>query len=182
MKKKAVISVSDKEGIVVLGRGLTKKGYEILATGNTAKVLLDAGIDCVEISDYTGFPEIFSGRVKTLHPKIFGGILFRRTSKEDLLQANSNSIDPIDIVCVNLYPFAKVVNRDEVDEETKIENIDIGGPSLIRAAAKNYKYISVLTNPNQYEDFLENLNSDLVNEESRKKLACEAFAHTAEYD
>lgn len=182
MKKKAVISVSDKEGIVDLGRGLTEKGYEILATGNTAKVLVASGIDCVEISDFTGFPEIFSGRVKTLHPKIFGGILFRRTSKEDLLQANQNNIDPIDIVCVNLYPFAKVVNRDDVDDETKIENIDIGGPSLIRAAAKNYKYISVLTNPTQYKEFLENLNSDLLNENTRMKLAYEAFAHTAEYD
>ena len=182
MKKKAVISVSDKEGIVGLAKGLVENNYEILATGNTAKVLLDAGIDCMEISNYTGFPEIFSGRVKTLHPKIFGGILFRRNSKDDLLEASKNSIDPIDIVCVNLYPFGDVVNRPEVNNETKIENIDIGGPSLIRAAAKNYKFISVLTNSNQYEEFLTNLKSDLVNEETRKKLAAEAFSHTAEYD
>ena len=182
LKKKAVISVSDKKGIVGLATGLVENNYEILATGNTAKVLIDSGIDCIEISDYTGFPEIFSGRVKTLHPKIFGGILFRRDSKDDLLQATKNNIDPIDIICVNLYPFGDVVNKADVNDETKIENIDIGGPSLIRAAAKNYKFISVLTNPGQYEEFISKLNSDLVNEETRMKLAADAFSHTAEYD
>ncbi len=182
MKKKALISVSDKEGIVELAKGLVKNNYDILATGNTAKVLFESGINTIEISDYTNSPEIFSGRVKTLHPKVFGGILFRRNNKEDILQANQNEIAPIDIVCVNLYPFAKVVNRDDVDHETKIENIDIGGPSLIRAASKNYKYISVLTNPLQYAEFLEELENDNISEETRKKLAASAFAHTAHYD
>ena len=182
MKKKAIISVSDKEGIVNLAKGLVENNYDILATGNTAKILFDSGIECIEISNYTDFPEIFSGRVKTLHPKVFGGILFRRTNKDDLLQASNNNIDPIDLVCVNLYPFGKVVNRTDVDQETKIENIDIGGPSLIRAAAKNYKFVSVLTNPDQYNTFLENLNSDSLNEETRKQLAAEAFSHTAQYD
>jgi phosphoribosylaminoimidazolecarboxamide formyltransferase / IMP cyclohydrolase len=182
LKKKAIISVSDKTRIVELARGLIKHNYDILATGNTAKVLVDNGIECTEISDYTGFPEIFSGRVKTLHPKVFGGILFRRTNKDDILQANQNEIAPIDIVCVNLYPFAKVVNRDDVDEATKIENIDIGGPSLIRAAAKNYKYISVLTNSAQYSEYLADLELDKITEETRMKLAADAFSHTAEYD
>jgi len=182
LKKKALISVSDKEGIIELAAGLVNNNYAILATGNTAKVLIDYGINCIEISDYTGFPEIFSGRVKTLHPKVFGGILFRRTNKDDILEAAKNEIAPIDIVCVNLYPFAKVVTRSDVDEVTKIENIDIGGPSLIRAGAKNFKYISVLTNPNQYKDFLEDLASDRITEITRKKLAAEAFAHTAQYD
>lgn len=182
MKKKAIISVSDKEGIVEFAKGLVDNNYDILATGNTAKMLFDAGVECIEISNYTDFPEIFSGRVKTLHPKVFGGILFRRTNKDDLLQASNNNIDPIDIVCVNLYPFAKVVNRSDVDDETKIENIDIGGPSLIRAAAKNYKYVAVLTNPAQYNSFLDSLDTQTVNEELRMQLAAEAFSHTAQYD
>lgn len=182
MKKKAIISVSDKSGVVDLAKGLVKNNYEILATGNTAKVLVNNNIDCIEISDYTGFPEIFSGRVKTLHPKVFGGILFRRTNKDDILQANKNDIAPIDVVCVNLYPFAEVVVKEDVDEETKIENIDIGGPSLIRAAAKNYKFISVLTNPDQYEKYLSELDSENVTEDTRKRLAADAFSHTAEYD
>ncbi|MCB0747349.1 MAG: bifunctional phosphoribosylaminoimidazolecarboxamide formyltransferase/IMP cyclohydrolase, partial [Ignavibacteriae bacterium] len=182
MKRKALISVSDKSNIVEFAKGLTTNNYEILATGNTAKLLIENKIECTEISNYTGFPEIFSGRVKTLHPKVFGGILYRRDNENDLVQAKENSIDPIDIICVNLYPFAKVVNRDDVDEQTKIENIDIGGPSLIRAAAKNFKYISVLTNPNQYEKFLTELEKAEINLDTRKKLAAEAFSHTAEYD
>lgn len=182
MVKKALISVSDKDGIIELAHGLINHNYVILATGNTAKVLLDAGISCIEISDYTGFPEIFSGRVKSLHPKIFGGILFRRTNKDDIIEANKNDIAPIDVVCVNLYPFEKVVFKVDIDIDTKIENIDIGGPSLIRAAAKNHKYISVLTSPSQYKDFLENLNNNNIKDETRLNLAAEAFSHTANYD
>lgn len=182
MVKKALISVSDKEKVTELAKGLVENNYEILATGNTAKVLNDNGINCIEISDYTGSPEIFSGRVKSLHPKIFGGILFRRTNKNDILEANQNEIDPIDIVCVNLYPFEKVVVKEDVDEETKIENIDIGGPSLIRAAAKNYKHVSVLTNPNQYENFINQLADRNINLNLRRELAAEAFSHTAKYD
>lgn len=182
MKKRAILSVSDKSGIIEFAKGLAENNYEILATGNTAKLLFKNNIECTEISEFTGFPEIFSGRVKSLHPRVFGGILFRRNSKEDLFEATKNHIDPIDIVCVNLYPFGSVVNRDDVDEETKIENIDIGGPSLIRAAAKNYKFVSVLTNPNQYEKFLSELKNEEVSEKLRTELAAEAFAHTAEYD
>ncbi|MEE9432126.1 MAG: bifunctional phosphoribosylaminoimidazolecarboxamide formyltransferase/IMP cyclohydrolase [Melioribacteraceae bacterium] len=181
MKKLALISVSNKENLKYLGENLIKNNYEILATGNTAKLLRDNDISCIDVSDYTGFPEVFSGRVKTLHPKIFGSILYRRNNQDDILQAEKNDISSIDIVCVNLYPFADVVNTD-VDEQTKIENIDIGGPSLIRAAAKNFKDVSVLTNPDQYEDFVKELNQSNISIEVRKKLATEAFAHTANYD
>lgn len=182
MIKKALISVSDKVGITELAEALIANNYEILATGNTAKLLNNNGINCTEISDYTDSPEVFSGRVKSLHPKIFGGILFRRNNKNDILEANQNGIAPIDIVCVNLYPFEKVVDKDEVAEETKIENIDIGGPSLIRASAKNYKYVSVLTNPDQYENFITRLQEGNINENFRRELAAEAFSHTAKYD
>ncbi len=182
MKKKALLSVSNKEGIVKLAKCLVEKDYEILATGNTSKLLTENDINCLEISEFTNFPEIFSGRVKTLHPKVFGGILLRRNNKEDILEAAKTEINPIDIICVNLYPFEKVVFNPEVDEQTKIENIDIGGPSLIRAAAKNYHYVSVLTNPNQYDEFIEELNESEISEETKKKLASEAFAHTAKYD
>ena len=182
MKKKALLSVSDKKEITVLAENLLKNNYEILATGNTAKLLRENNIGCLDVSEYTGFPEVFSGRVKTLHPKILGGLLQRRDNKEDIKQATENNIPTIDIVCINLYPFADVVNKKDVDEQTKIENIDIGGPSLIRAAAKNYKYVSVLTNPLQYKDFISKLEKSEIDLETRKELAAEAFAHTANYD
>lgn len=182
MKKLALISVSDKTNIVEFAKGLNNQNYQILATGNTAKLLFDSNIDCVEISSYTSFPEIFSGRVKTLNPKIFGGILMRRDNQSDLKQAAENDVMPIDIVCVNLYPFPNVVNRTDLDLQEKIENIDIGGPSLIRASAKNYEYVSVLTNPNQYDDFLKELNSGTVSLETKRKLAYDAFSYTSYYD
>lgn len=153
MKKLALISVSNKRNIVQFAAELSKLDYEILATGNTARLLNENKISCTEISDFTSFPEIFSGRVKTLNPKIFGGILMRRNNENDLNEASSNNILPIDIICVNLYPFPEVVNKTDISHEEKIENIDIGGPSLIRAAAKNYVHVSILTNPDQYESF-----------------------------
>ena len=182
MKKKAILSVSNKEKITFLAENLLKNNYEILATGNTAKILRDNNIACTDVSEYTGFPEVFSGRVKTLHPKILGGILMRRDNQEDKLEADKNDIPPIDIVCINLYPFAEVVNKEGIDPQTKLENIDIGGPSLIRAAAKNYKDVAVLTNPGQYEDFVTQLEKSEINLAIRKNLAAEAFAHTANYD
>ena len=175
MKKFALISVSDKTGIVDFAKSLLRYDYEILATGNTAKLLLQNSVPVKEVSDLTGFPEIFEGRVKTLHPKIFGGILFRRDKKEDIIQANLNDIFPIDIVCVNLYPFVQTIQKENVSLEDIIENIDIGGPSLVRAAAKNYKYVSILTNPVQYNTFLAEL-------ERGEKLAVEAFSYTSNYD
>ncbi len=182
MKKYALISVSDKTKIVEFAEALVKNNYEILATGKTASLLLENKIDCTEISNFTSFPEIFSGRVKTLHPKILGGILMRRDNSEDLKQAEENGITSIDIICVNLYPFPKVVNRNDISIEEKIENIDIGGPTLLRASAKNYKYVSVLTSPDQYDSFINELAAGEVSEETRKKLAAEAFSYTSYYD
>ena len=182
MKKFALLSVSDKTNITGFAEELAKHNYEIIATGNTAKVIREKGIDVTEVSDLTGFPEIFDGRVKTLHPKILGGILLRRDNPGDIEEAKINDISPVDIVCVNLYPFKKVTQNSKTDLETAVENIDIGGPSLVRAAAKNFKYVSILTSPGQYEPFLDELNNGKVSERTREKLAVAAFSHTAEYD
>lgn len=182
MEKFALISVSDKSGLAELAVGLNHAGYKIIATGNTFKVINELGIECIEIKDFTSFPEIFSGRVKTLHPKVFGGILMRRDNESDKKEAFQNEVHPIDIICVNLYPFPKVVDRTDISLQEKIENIDIGGPSLIRASAKNYKYVSVLTNPNQYTNFLDELKNGEVSLETKQKLAFEAFAYTSFYD
>lgn len=182
VKKFALISVSDKSAVVDFAHELNSSDYQILATGNTFKLLIENKIDCVEIRDFTGFPEIFDGRVKTLHPKIFGGILMRRDNKTDHKEAGENQIFPIDIVCVNLYPFPNVVNRSDISLEEKIENIDIGGPSLIRASAKNYEHVSVLTDPSQYPGFILELKNGKINIETRKKLAYAAFSYTSYYD
>ena len=182
MKKLALISVSDKTKVVDFAKGLVKNGYQIIATGNTAKVLSENKITVTEISSLTGFPEIFDGRVKTLHPKILGGILFRRDNDSDLRQAKENSIEAIDIVCVNLYPFVKTISNPKSTLDEIIENIDIGGPSLVRAAAKNYKFVSIITNPDQYDSFIQELNSGKISDHTRKKLAVEAYSHTANYD
>jgi len=182
LKKYALISVSDKTGLVEFAKSIIKAGYEILATGNSAKMIKDNGLECTNISDFTRFPEIFSGRVKTLQPTIFGGILMRRDDEGDIRQAEENNVSPIDIVCVNLYPFPQVVNRDDISLEEKIENIDIGGPSLIRASAKNYKYVSILTNPAQYPEFVSELETGEISQNTREKLASAAFSHTAFYD
>ncbi len=182
MKKYALISVSDKSKIIEFAKELEKLDYQVIATGNTSKILKEAGINSVEISSLTNFPEIFDGRVKTLHPKIFGGILFRRDNKSDIEQANANDIFPIDIICVNLYPFVKTAADPNSDMDKIIENIDIGGPSLIRAAAKNHKYVSILTDPDQYDSFIDELKQGGVSLDTRKKLALAAFAHTSNYD
>ena len=182
MKKLALISVSDKTNIEGLAKQLVKNDYNIVATGNTAKLLKNNGIDVTEISNITSFPEIFDGRVKTLHPKVFGGILFRRDNEIDQKQAAENDVTPIDVVCVNLYPFVKTVEDPNSDLEKIIENIDIGGPSLIRASAKNYKFVSVLTNPDQYDSFIDELNSGQISVDTRKKLAMDAFSYTSFYD
>jgi len=182
VKKFALISVSNKTAIVEFARELNSLEYQIIATGNTYKLLQTNQINCIEIKDFTGFPEIFDGRVKTLHPKIFGGILMRTDNDSDKHQAEQNNIYPIDVVCVNLYPFPQVVNRNDISLEEKIENIDIGGPSLIRASAKNYECVSVLTDPSQYSDFICEIKKGKVSEETRKKLAYEAFSYTSYYD
>lgn len=182
MKKTALLSVSDKTSIDHLAKSLIEKNYTILATGNTAKLLQTNGVQVTEVSDFTGFPEIFTGRVKTLHPKIFGGILYRRDNHSDLEEANQNDIEPIDVVCVNLYPFKQTTLKQNVSVKEIIENIDIGGPSLIRAAAKNHEFVSVLTSPSQYESFLAELEKGEISNSTKRELAVAAYSHTAEYD
>lgn len=182
MKKFALLSVSNKLKLRELANALISGGYKIIATGNTAKLLFSANIEVIEISSLTGFPEILDGRVKTLHPKIFGGVLYRRDNKNDQHQVKQFDINPIDIVCVNLYPFVETIKKPNVTLEECIENIDIGGPSLIRAAAKNHQYVSVLTNPDQYDSFIEELKMGEVSLETKRVLAVEAYSHTANYD
>jgi len=182
--RRAIISVSDKSGILELASGLTRFGYQIISTGGTAKVLQEAGIDVTLISEVTGFPEILEGRVKTLHPAIFGGILARADNHEHQRQLEEQNILPIEIVVVNLYPFEKTISREEVTLEEAIENIDIGGPSLLRAAAKNYQDVAVIVDPADYQKILMELsNSDgQISLSSKKELAVKVFQYTSYYD
>jgi len=179
--KRALISVSNKEGVVEFARGLEKLGYEIISTGGTFKTLHEAGIDVKPVAEITGFPEILDGRVKTLHPKIHGGILARRVP-DHLQQLAANAIEPIDIVVVNLYPFRETISKSGVSLDEAIENIDIGGPSMVRSAAKNHQDVIVLVKPEFYGPVLEALEQGGVDGDMRRKLAREAFSHTAAYD
>ncbi|ABI69073.1 bifunctional phosphoribosylaminoimidazolecarboxamide formyltransferase/IMP cyclohydrolase [Syntrophomonas wolfei] len=180
--KRALISVSNKEGLLDFARGLEKLGYEIISTGGTYNTIKEAGIKVKKVADITGFPEILDGRVKTLHPKIHGGILARRIP-EHLQQLQENDIGPIDIVAVNLYPFRETISRPGVSLEEAIENIDIGGPAMVRAAAKNYQDVAVVVKPEFYQALLEALEKPGgISPEFRLKLALEAFSHTAAYD
>ncbi|MCK4327158.1 MAG: bifunctional phosphoribosylaminoimidazolecarboxamide formyltransferase/IMP cyclohydrolase [Candidatus Diapherotrites archaeon] len=178
---KALLSVSDKTGITEFAKGLVAAGYEILSTGGTAKALRGAGIKVTDVSDYTGFPEIMGGRVKTLHPKVHGGLLAVRGNKEHERQMKENGIDAIGLVAVNLYPFEETVKKGGKLGQV-IENIDIGGPSMLRSAAKNYESVVVVCGPERYGQVLEEIKAGGVKPETRKKLAVEAFAHTARYD
>ena len=181
----ALLSVSDKTGIVDFADGLVRAGYTIISSGGTHAVLQAAGIAPIKVSEYTGSPEIMNGRVKTLHPKIHGGILSQRGNPSHELDRKANNIELIDIVAVNLYPFKETVAKPDVTFEEVIENIDIGGPSMVRSAAKNHKDVAVLTNPGQYGIFLDALNGNIQSisvEGLRKQFAFEAFKHTAEYD
>ena len=182
--KRALISVSDKKGIVPFAKGLHQLGVEILSTGGTAKLLSEAGLPVIEVSDYTGFPEMLDGRLKTLHPKIHGGILALRQNKEHMDQIKSHAIGLIDMVVVNLYPFESVISRKNVQLDDAIENIDIGGPTMLRAAAKNYKSVAVICNIERYEDILKELqnNSGLLSDVVLFKLAVEVFERTSAYD
>ncbi|MBR2123991.1 MAG: bifunctional phosphoribosylaminoimidazolecarboxamide formyltransferase/IMP cyclohydrolase [Acetobacter sp.] len=179
--RRALISVSDKTGLLELARNLSAHGVEILSTGGSAKTLLDVGISVTEVSDYTGFPEILDGRVKTLVPQIHGGILGRRDVPEHCAQMKEHNIKPIDLVVVNLYPFEETV-ASGAEAETCIENIDIGGPALIRASAKNYSHVVILTDPIQYNSLTEALDQGGTTLEMRKHWAGIAYAHTAAYD
>lgn len=179
MTRRALLSVSDKTGIVEFARALQKLGYFILSTGGTSQLLRNHAIALTEVSDYTGFPEIMDGRVKSLHPKIYGGILRRAQDQDTLLKHN---IENIDLVVVNLYPFQQVIQNPRHDFTTAIENIDIGGPCLLRAAAKNHAYVTVLCDPEDYTSVLQQLVQGEVSLTTRLQLAQKAFAHTAFYD
>ncbi len=178
----AVVSVYDKEGVIVFSKELSNLGITILSTGGTAAFLQKAGIPFIEISAVTGFPEMLDGRVKTLHPSIHAGILARRDDKTHLKTLRDHQINLIDFVVCNLYPFERTIEKPNVSIEEVIENIDIGGPTLIRAGAKNYKNVVVVTSPKQYQEILTALKSKGITLEQRKKLAIEAYAHTAQYD
>jgi phosphoribosylaminoimidazolecarboxamide formyltransferase/IMP cyclohydrolase len=178
--RRALVSVSDKRDLVQFARGLTDLGVEILSTGGTCKQLREAGIDAIEVSARTGFPEIMDGRVKTLHPVIHGGLLGRRGTDEDTMA--EHGIEPIDLLAVNLYPFEQTISRADATLEEAIENIDIGGPAMIRAASKNHDGVAVVVDPDDYESVLETLKSGEMSIEYRRGLAAKAYAHTASYD
>jgi phosphoribosylaminoimidazolecarboxamide formyltransferase / IMP cyclohydrolase len=180
----ALISVSDKTGIVDLAKKLTKMGVKIISTGGTAQKLTDAGLKVTGIESVTGFPEMMDGRVKTLHPKIHGGLLALRDKAEHKAAMKEHKIEPIDLVCVNLYPFEQTTAKADCTLSEAIENIDIGGPSMIRSAAKNYKFVTVVTQPAQYDKVIEEMerNNGSVGEQTRTELARAAFGLTACYD
>ena len=178
--RRALVSVSDKSDLIPFARGLADLGVEILSTGGTAKQLRAAGIDAIEVSDKTGFPEIMDGRVKTLHPKIHGGLLGRRGTDEDVME--EHGIEPIDLLCVNLYPFEATIARDDATIDDAIENIDIGGPAMIRAASKNHDGVAVVVDPADYDGVLAALTGNGLGLEERRRLAAKAYAHTASYD
>ena len=180
----ALLSVSNKVGIVDFARSLVDYGYIIISSGGTHSVIAAEGIPVTKVSEYTGSPEILNGRVKTLHPKIHGGILAQRGNPNHDLDRNANEIGLIDIVAVNLYPFKETVAKLDVTLEDAIENIDIGGPSMVRSAAKNYKDVAVMTNPHQYGIYMDSIkgNISIKPETLRKQFMLEAFKHTAEYD
>ena len=182
MSMRAVISVSDKSGLGDFARALAGLGVEMFSTGGTQRAIAEAGVLVKGISELTGFPEILDGRVKTLHPAVHGGILARRDVPDHLRQLESHGIGLIDIVVVNLYPFVETVSREGVDLTEALENIDIGGPTLVRASAKNFPHVLVVVDPKDYEETARRLGDGTLDEEFRKGLARKAFRHVALYD
>src|SRR4028119_2167686 len=181
----ALLSVSDKTGLIELARQLVEEfEFDLISSGGTAKALQEAGLPVTKVSDYTGFPEILGGRVKTLHPRIHGGILVRRDLPQDVTDLETHQIRPIDLVVVNLYPFEQTIAKPEVTRDEAIEQIDIGGPALLRASAKNYAHLTVLCDPEQYNTYLAELrqNGGEASLQFRQKCALETFKHTANYD
>ena len=178
--RRALVSVSDKSDLIPFVSGLAELGIEIISTGGTGRQLRDAGIDAIDVSDKTGFPEIMDGRVKTLHPKIHGGLLGRRGTDEKIM--DEHGIEPIDMLVVNLYPFEQTIAREDATIDDAIENIDIGGPAMIRAASKNHEGVAVVVDPGDYDSVLGQLRADSLSLEVRLRLACKAYAHTAAYD
>ena len=182
--KRALISVSDKAGVVDLARELNSFGVELLSTGGTAKLIRDAGIPVMDVSEYTGFPEMMDGRVKTLHPKVHGALLGLRDNPEHVNAMAKHDIQPIDMVVVNLYPFEATVANSGCSLEDAIENIDIGGPTMLRSAAKNNKFVTVLVDPTDYEKVIDEMKqgSGEVSEKTNFELAIKVYQHTAAYD
>lgn len=181
--KRALVSVSDKTGLVEFVKGLQDLGWEIIATGGTQKLLDNNGVKTIGISEVTGFPEICDGRVKTLHPKVHGGILARRDVPEHMQTLKENGIQTIELVCVNLYPFKQTIAKPDVTMEDAIENIDIGGPSMVRSAAKNWRDVNIVCDPADYGQVLEELRTNgWTSDQTRLKLSAKAYTHTAEYD
>lgn len=181
--KRALISVSNKEGVVEFARQLHEAGVEIVSTGGTMKAIKEAGIPVTYVSDVTGFPEIMDGRVKTLNPYIHGGILAVRDNPKHVKEMQEHKITGIDLVAVNLYPFKETIAKPNVTLAEAIENIDIGGPAMVRAAAKNFKFVTIITNPARYDDIAKQVKANgCVDDKTRMALAQEAFAHTAAYD
>src|SRR5438132_10882720 len=180
--RRALLSVSDKRGVVEFARGLTDLGVEVLSTGGTAKLLADAGVPVRQVSDYTGFPEMLDGRVKTLHPKIHGGLLGRRDVPAHVEAMREHGIEPIDLVAVNLYPFRETIARPGTTLAEAIEQIDIGGPSMLRSAAKNHADVTVIVDPDDYEPVLAELRAGGVEPATRRRLAVKVFCATACYD
>lgn len=180
---RALVSVSDKTGLVPFVKGLQKLGWEIIATGGTQKLLEESGVKTIGISEVTGFPEICDGRVKTLHPKVHGGILARRDVPEHMATLAEQGISTIELVCVNLYPFRQTIAKPGVTMEDAIENIDIGGPSMVRSAAKNWKAVTIVCDPSDYATVLDEIESNgFTSDDTRLKLSAKAYTHTAEYD
>src|SRR5689334_16569141 len=182
--KQALLSVSDKTGLVEFARGLSHHGVALISTGGTAKLLKDAGLKVTEVADHTGFPEMLDGRVKTLHPKVHGGILARRDVPAHMAALGKAGISTIDLVVVNLYPFSATVARPDCPLAEAIENIDIGGPAMVRSAAKNYEHVAVVTNPDDYGPVLKEMAAaaGALGADTRFRLAQRAFSHTAQYD
>ncbi|MEQ5204726.1 bifunctional phosphoribosylaminoimidazolecarboxamide formyltransferase/IMP cyclohydrolase [Providencia rettgeri] len=180
--RRALLSVSDKTGVVEFAKALSQRGVELLSTGGTAKLLAESGLNVTEVSDYTGFPEMMDGRVKTLHPKVHGGILGRRGTDDAIMQ--QHDIAPIDMVVVNLYPFAQTVAKPNCTLEDAVENIDIGGPTMVRSAAKNHKDVAIVVNSNDYQIIIDEMDNheNSLNWSTRFDLAIKAFEHTAAYD
>lgn len=179
---RAIISVSNKNGVTEFAQGLSQLGFEVFSTGGTKKALSDAGVPVKSVSDITGFPEILNGRVKTLHPAVHGGLLAKRNLPEHMQELEKNNIQPIDMVVVNLYPFVQTVSREGVTLDEALENIDIGGPTMLRASAKNFPSVIVIVDPADYNVILEKLKSGELSLDERKRLAQKAFQHVAIYD
>ena len=182
--KRALISVSNKKGVVEFAKALHAMGIEILSTGGTAKGLRDAGVPVKDVSEHTGSPEMLDGRVKTLHPRIHGGLLSRRDNPKDMEEIKKHGIDTIDMVVVNLYPFEETIAKPGVTFDEAIENIDIGGPAMLRSASKNFRDVAVIVDPSDYEKVItemKNLDGDLA-QKTRLELAKKVFRHTSRYD